>query len=96
MLNSLRIGKRLFTRDGRHVGNGIIKGRENVAYGHEGRYSRIWVVETDFGNTMRLGDPELESMYHLDYEPEPGPYEHSLEEWMNARFRNIAQPEPKA
>jgi hypothetical protein len=53
-------------------------------------------VNTDFGNDMRLSEPELERFYHLDYEPEAGPYPHSLEEWMQSRrLLVLGEPDPE-
>jgi hypothetical protein len=79
----LYVGKRLFTKDGRRVGNGIIVGK--MDHTSESRGTTIWHVITDFGNDMRLSEPELERFYHIDHEPEAGPTPHSLEEWMQSR-----------
>ncbi len=84
----IEVGKRLYTKDGRKVGNGIVVGKHKHSFSNLGD---VWKVETDFGNMMALTNTELIEFYHLDYEPEPGPYKHSLEKWMEARRMNIGE-----
>jgi hypothetical protein len=89
----LYVGKRLFTKDGRRVGNGIITGQMDHRLESMGT---VWSVITDFGNDMRLTERELEEFYHLDYEPEAGPYPHSLEDWMQSRrILVLGEPDPE-
>lgn len=93
-MTQIKVGDRMFTKDGRKVGNGIIVdvvlGLTDVA----------WAVETDFGNKMVLTEPELTEFYHVGWHPEvelvellgEGEfklYDHSLEEWVAARRRNV-------
>ncbi len=50
----------LWTRDGSKVGNGIIYGVANSTYRPT---VLLYLVETDFGNRMRLTQGELEAYY---------------------------------
>lgn len=53
------LGAQLCTKDGRVVGNAVIVGERVNAYGRS-----FWPVVTDKGNSMRLTDGELDSMFH--------------------------------
>ena len=48
----------LYTKNGRGIGNAIVTG-------HEGDYN---VIKTDYGNTTKLTDNELGSMFWTDTE----------------------------
>lgn len=78
-------GKRLFTRDGRRVGNAIVIGP--VEGGSDPRTKSLWKLETDFGNKMTMDKKEIAELYHVDFEPEIGPNDHTLEIWMADRKR---------
>lgn len=84
---TLKVGDRLFTKDGRRVGNGIVTGiSEKVSV----EDSEVYSIETDFGNVMALFIHEVEEFYYTDWEPDPDPYmKHTLEEWFESRARNI-------
>lgn len=86
-----RVGKRLFTKDGRRVGNGIVT--EVFEHRLESMGTMCKVV-TDFGNEMNLTYSELDHFYHLDHEPEEGPIPHTLEEWMASRRLLVLGEEP--
>lgn len=49
------IGRILFTRNGRKIGNAIITGETE----------EHWIIETDYGNQVTLGLGELETLFHL-------------------------------
>lgn len=88
-------GKQLFTRDGRQVGNGIVVGEQEHMFSNLGK---VWVVETDFGNTMNLTERELEQFYYLDFvepmERDLGePMERNLNRWRWDRFKNVVNPD---
>lgn len=82
----IEAGKRLFTKDGRKVGNGIVVGE--LDHNLEG-LGEVWVVETDFGNVLRLTVTELSEFYHLSWAVPEGPYPHSLDEWRESRLKNV-------
>jgi hypothetical protein len=56
----LAIGRILYTRDGRSVGNGIILKRDYSSY-----LGVVYTVKTDFGNLIRLTRREINSLFYL-------------------------------
>jgi len=71
----------LFTKDGRRVGNGIIIGGEPSAYCDD----YLYVIETDYGNTMKLNLKELEELYYLGHIVPYDQWKHDRTETRTAR-----------
>jgi hypothetical protein len=76
-------GKLLPTKDGRKIGNAVV-----VTSDAPDR----WLLETDFGNTLRLSYSELDSLFHLDFEPEIDEQPRTLERWFADRLRLVTKP----
>lgn len=98
----------LRTRDGRKIGNGIIiqeitEGlKPSSAEYLEQTSQKLWLVETDFGNRLRLTDREIDNYF---FKPEELSEHmrimttvHVYETWSRDRHALIFQnthPEPK-
>jgi hypothetical protein len=74
--DKIEAGVTLFTKDGRRLGNAIIvKEVEPDYYAKLGGLvehleltnQKLWLLETDFGNQMRLSDNEILEAYDLGY-----------------------------
>lgn len=75
----LFVGKQLFTRDGRKVGNAIVT-RQIVDN---------WELETDFGNTMVFNAAEIVEFYQELDEDSGKLVSNDLNDWRGNRMMNI-------
>lgn len=82
----LPVGLRLFTKDGRKIGNAIIRMRHTEwSDGGSTRYE----VETEFGIVHSMSSPEIRDLFHLDLQDglqvllEPS-------DWRRERLENIS------
>lgn len=80
-------GVTLQTLDGAKVGNGIVVKELEPQYEGLKAYldksgQKLWLVETDFGNTMKLCDNEIHELYGLGYQT-------SYERWWDDRLATI-------
>jgi len=73
----------LHTRDGRICSNAILKGGEDFSLHHDGP---VYIVESDFGNTMRISLQELLGRYEI------GPVR-NYHEWCQDRMAAIHNSE---
>lgn len=82
-------GVTLMTKDGRTTGNAIVIGQttpssESMVEYIEATDQRLWLVETDFGNQMKLTDREINDWYHLGFQRD-------YDAWWNARIERITE-----
>lgn len=81
----LEKGNRLFTKDGRKVGNGIVSEVEADEFGVV-----VYQVITDFGNTMSLTAGELNNLYWLTNDNDfSDPYKNDIMEWLGDKVRKV-------
>lgn len=77
--------KILWTDNGQRVGNGILYAKEPSKYRPE---VMLNLVETDFGNRMRLTDEELDGYYTVGPETD---YERWKSDRQDRRLENLIQ-----
>lgn len=97
---NLKSGTRLATKDGRKFGNAIIIHEYLVDYTqYEGKEPepRIWVIETDFGNILRMDEKQIEEVWYV---LEEDPYMALIAEegnstvlgrWMTDRYNLVSK-----
>lgn len=85
----LKAGVTLFTQDGRCCGNAIIvreissDGYHHTLVEHLKKTNqKFWLIETDFGNRMKLSSNEILELY------EPA-YEQDYDSWWDHRIKAI-------
>ena len=59
----LLINTKLFTKDGRVVGNAIITGVEERTY--DSRTIRCYSITTDYGNNLKMYEDELRNRFYI-------------------------------
>lgn len=83
MIN-MKIGTILHTKDGRRIGNAIIKCVRESEHG----LGIVYDVETDFGNQLTCVNYEVLELWHDPKENQP-PYGDGYERWKKARLGKI-------
>jgi len=56
----ITIGTRLYTKDGRLMGNGIVVDRYTFPVGYN-----IYLVKTDFGNMVTMGKHQILNQFYI-------------------------------
>jgi hypothetical protein len=97
----LAAGVTLFTKDSSTVGNGIIvkqlqPGKFQQLGGMtdylERTGQKLWLVETDFGNNMKLVDAEIREYYELGYQYEYNQWWSDRADAMLATHQMLEEP----
>jgi len=79
----MKTGTRLYTKDGRKIGNGIIL---SIA-GFHPELGNIYKIKTDFGNVVRFTEEEITSLFWTSNENYFPEYPDNVESWMMGKIK---------